>query len=578
MVTKEAVVTKPTNSGTVESLLDFRYLFRAFRLTITPGIWILALLSLVIIYTAGRGVDLLWGPQVLPGEISAFHNPVRGAYREMINQDRLNRQAALAEMLQDYATPLHSKVIAALEKDPAAAYGAIVAGLQRRFYRRLSALTKQTPPPTARGLHRSQRRLAMQLLSDVRQARSTVGRGVFDAAMRYELREFHLLTFNVLNPLRIQPTSAASAESQAPPGLEVSLAMTPKEPSAAWQSNTVWGCLANMFVTVPEWLLAGAPPMIARPSDGGWHMALVRSGYLLTMGIFLAICALTIILAGGSICRYTALALAGEDPSMGPCVRFAISRFWFVLRAPLLPLAIVVMVGIVLVAISQLGAIPFIGPILLGIIFFVVLLGSFIIMLVVLGLVGGFNLIFPCLSVEASDGFDAISRSFSYVYNSPWRTAFYVLVSLFYGVITWAFLLLALYVLLSVAHICANIGMSFFGLEHGSYSGLTILNTIWRSPHLERLIAPINWWAMGWSEWIAAMIIYFWLFLLVTLLGAYAVGYYFVSSTIMYLLLRRHVDGQPFSDIAALPMPAALNGPSSAVGPGGTATEGPLPT
>jgi len=535
-----------------EQLLDFRYIFRAFRVTIEPTVWVLALLALVIIYTAGRAMDGIWGPQVLPGEIAAFHSPAPGAYREMIIQDRLNRQAALAEMLQDYATPLHSKEIQALEHDPRAAYGAIVAGMERNFHRRLARLSQEKPALSSSSLHRREHRLAMELLANVRQVQSTVGRGVFDAAMHREIREFDDLVFNVLNPLRIETTTPLSSPAQTPRGFEISVAATPRNSGVAWESDTIWGCLANMFITVPEWLIAGAPPMIARHSEGFWRLTLVRFGYLLTIIIFLCICIASLAVVGGAICRHTASRMAGEDPSIFESVRFALRRFWFLIRAPLLPIGFIVVLGILTIAISLIGAVPWIGPILLGVMFIVLLLGGFIIMLVVLGLVGGLHLIYPCLAVEVSDGFDAISRSFSYVFNSPWRAAFYTAVALIYGVLTWFFLLLALFVLLAVTHGCANIGTGFFGLEHGAYSGVSVLDTIWRTPHFERLIAPINWWAMGWWELIAAAFIYFWLFLLVTLLGAYVVGYYFSSSTIIYMLLRRHVDGQPLTDIAAL--------------------------
>lgn len=535
-----------------DKTLDFRYIFRAFRITIEPGVWVLALLALVIVYTAGRALDGIWGPQVLPGEIAAFHSPAPGAYREMIIQDRLNRKAAVSEMLQDYATPLHSKQIQALERDPRTAYGAIVAGMERQFQQRLKRLAGQKPPLSARTLHRREHRLAMELMANVQQVQNTVGQGIFAAAMREEIKEFQRLVFNVLNPLRIESTSANTAPGQTPTGFEISVAATPRNSTVAWQSDTVWGCLANMFITVPEWLLAGAPPMIARPWESPWYLALVRSGYLLTIIIFLLICIGTLAVTGGAICRHTAARMAGDDPSIIASVRFAVRRFWFFIRAPLLPVGLILVLGMLMIAISLIGAVPWIGPILLGVMFIVLLLGGFMIMLVVLGLAGGLHLIYPCLAVEASDGFDSISRSFSYIFNSPWRAALYTIVALIYGVLTWFFLLLALYIIFAVTHWCANTGMGLFGIEHGAYSGVSVLNTIWSTPQFERLIGPINWWAMGWGELIAAVFIYFWLFLLVTLLGAYVVGYYFSSSTIIYMLLRRHVDGQPLADIAQL--------------------------
>ena len=59
--------------------------------------------------------------------------------------------------------------------------------------------------------------------------------------------------------------------------------------------------------------------------------------------------------------------------------------------------------------------------------------------LVLLGTVGGFNLMYPTIAVEGSDSFDAISRTFSYVYARPWRMLFYTLVAIVYGALCYLF-------------------------------------------------------------------------------------------------------------------------------------------
>jgi hypothetical protein len=63
------------------------------------------------------------------------------------------------------------------------------------------------------------------------------------------------------------------------------------------------------------------------------------------------------------------------------------------------------------------------------------------------------------------------------------------------------------------------------------------------------LISPINWWAMSWPEYLGALLLHFWLFLLISCCGAYVISYYFSSHTIIYLLLRRSVDAQPLTEI-----------------------------
>ena len=89
--------------------------------------------------------------------------------------------------------------------------------------------------------------------------------------------------------------------------------------------------------------------------------------------------------------------------------------------------------------------IPFIGPILVGLLFFLALAASLVMTLLVLGTVGGFDLMYPTIAVEGSDSFDAISRSFSYVYARPWRMLWYTAVAVIYGAATYLFVRLFLF-------------------------------------------------------------------------------------------------------------------------------------
>src|SRR6185436_225773 len=94
--------------------------------------------------------------------------------------------------------------------------------------------------------------------------------------------------------------------------------------------------------------------------------------------------------------------------------------------------------------------IPQIGEIVVGIFFFLALAAGFVITLVILGAAGGFNLMYPTIAVEGSDSFDAISRSFSYVYARPWRMLFYTLVAVLYGALCYVFVRLFIFLLLGL--------------------------------------------------------------------------------------------------------------------------------
>jgi hypothetical protein len=181
-------------------------------------------------------------------------------------------------------------------------------------------------------------------------------------------------------------------------------------------------------------------------------------------------------------------------------------------------------------------------------------------------------LLYPTIAVEGSDGFDAMSRGFAYVYARPWRLISYYLLSLIYGVLTFLFVTLAVYLLLLLTHTFLGLGTSMFGYNHAWLSGADKLDALWPAPRFYRLWPDVNWWALSWTEWCGAGLLHGWLFVLFAAVGGYVLSYYYSSTTIVYFLLRRSVDGQSLSEIlppeeettAIVPPPG--DAPDAAVG------------
>ena len=535
--------------------LDFCRIFRAFRLAIQPANWLVALLAIVCIYSAGRLLDGVWGPQVLPGEISTFQTMNAAHYRAYVLQAQDNRQQLLTQVLDTYAGNLSAARIQAESQNPRAAYTTLCHAFEKQFHRSVADSYKITPTAadgTSIQPAKLRRRAAKMLLAQMMAIRHSAGRGIFDALLKFECHQFSRLIDNSLGLIRVAPDRAAVSPADDPtaaPVWQIQVGLAPRSIHRLWKSDTVVGCLANMCVTGPGWLLLGAAPMQKASHEGAVSLFFRRTGYLLSLLAFLVISLAAIAFAGAFICRYSALKLSGAQPESRLVVRFVRSHLGSFIKAPLLPLATIIGTSIGFGLIAMVGAIPIIGEVLIGFGFVVFLIGGLIIMLMVLGLLGGASLIYPTLAVEGSDSFDAISRSFSYVYSRPWRMLFYSICSLIYGALTYLFLTVAVFVLLYAAHAVVAGGMSFFGTTHGWYTGGGKLDSMWATPRLGRLIPPINWWAMNWSEYAGAIGLYFWLFMLVSLLGAFVMSFYFSSSTIIYLLVRQHVDGQPVTDI-----------------------------
>jgi hypothetical protein len=210
--------------------------------------------------------------------------------------------------------------------------------------------------------------------------------------------------------------------------------------------------------------------------------------------------------------------------------------------APLIPLAIVLVIGVVLAVGGLLFYVPVIGPIVAGVLFILALLAGVVITLVLLGTFGGFNLMYPTIAVEGSDSFDAISRSFSYVFARPWRMLFYTLIALIYGAITYFFVRLFAWIVLWVTR-------TFVSWWHGG-DVERWFGEIWPpGTDLWHLPYDINFASLAWSDKAAAFLIACWVYLLIALVGAFAISFYFSVNTIIYYLMRREVDATELDDV-----------------------------
>ena len=258
-------------------------------------------------------------------------------------------------------------------------------------------------------------------------------------------------------------------------------------------------------------------------------------------------------LMGGAIYRIAALQAAREEKiSIAQAIRFSAGKFASFVTAPLLPLAIVLVCGLLL----ALGGFLFGnygGGILLGILFFIAILLGLAIAFLLAGFIAGGALMYPTIAVEGSDSFDAISRSFSYVLSRPWRAGLYALVALVYGTITYLFVRLFIFITLTVTHYFLGWGMLGDAWVFGG--GKTLgpdadkLDVLWAPPTFDSLWGSFNWQAMSGWESVGAFMIGAWVFLAAAVVGAYLISFFASSSTVIYLLLRRNVDATDMDEV-----------------------------
>ena len=278
-----------------------------------------------------------------------------------------------------------------------------------------------------------------------------------------------------------------------------------------------------------------------------WWLAKYHYIYGIIFGlIFLAIWSVI----GGAICRMAALQIA-RDERIGPlrALQFSVSRFASFFTAPLAPIGVIVLIVLVTFLGSLLGAIPVVGEIFTGLMIFLSLIGGFFIALLLVGLIGGLNLMFPTVAVEGSDSFDAFSRSYSYIFAKPWRMGFYTLVSAIYGGICYLFVRLFVFLILASSHFAVGLAVNLDGAAYLDRDLCGKLNALWEPPTFNDLVPSINWMALSGAEAFGAALVWVWVSLVALTVLAFVTSFVCTASTTIYFLLRQRVDGTDLEDI-----------------------------
>jgi hypothetical protein len=255
---------------------------------------------------------------------------------------------------------------------------------------------------------------------------------------------------------------------------------------------------------------------------------------------------------GGAITRIAAINLAKDEGlELGKSLSFTTKKY----VSFLMPVIISVLGFLFFFFWNFLGGavgrIPYVGEILVMVFLPLAILSGFIMVFIIIGFLFSAHMFYPTIGVEGSDSFDAISRSFSYLYARPWHYIWYQLVALVYGAVTTAFVCLFGYFMIIVSLWAGAVGM---GAKFA-----VIMNSIGIGGKMGALHAFLNKFGLSLPlqfDWlpdtsaaaipvtykIAAFILMVWLVLVVGFIIAYSVSYFFSSQTIIYLLMRKKVD------------------------------------
>jgi hypothetical protein len=498
----------------------FTHLFRAFRIAVHPSKLMLGLIALLALYAGGRLLDGLWAPRHLavPGEVGMYEAASRtgqgsAAFAAERTRERDRLESAYADTLVERGVQTDRARAADMARD-ADGIGALEDKLElernnarskiEADYNQRLATAKNNPDRNERdrtiAAAEAERNTALRAVyrnayAELREAKAVKGEGLFHAFFAYQARQVNDVVGGVVN--------------------------------GNWVGeDSVTDSVKNFFITGPMWLMRHHPVY-----------------FVLFTLLFLTIWAIF----GGAIARIAAVHVARDEKlSVRAALSFSLGKFLSFVSAPLIPLVIVVIVGLVPLLAGVLSSIPYVGPIfniLMGALFVLILAAGFVMTLVLLGTFGGFNLMYPTIAVEGSDSFDAISRSFSYVYARPWRMLLYTLVAIIYGALCYLFVRLFIWLMLSLTHHFVGAGM-----WADAPSTDSLWSTMWPPP-TQRLSYDIDFLTLRGDQDIAASLVAFWVYLAVGMLGAFAISFYFTANTIIYYLMRHEVDATELDDV-----------------------------
>jgi hypothetical protein len=250
---------------------------------------------------------------------------------------------------------------------------------------------------------------------------------------------------------------------------------------------------------------------------------------------YAALCALWALaiwsVIGGAITRIAALELARESRlGLVAGLRFAVSKWPSYFCAPLVPMLGVVLLFVLGLIAGLLMRSDFLA-VVVGIGWPLMLAVCFGVAILLIGLAFGWPLMWPTISAEGTDSFDALSRSYSYLYQRPLHYLFYALVAGFFGLLTAAVVLLFAQ---------WTIGLSYWAASWGTgVSRLAELHNAALSPGEQTGMLST-----------AGYVFAFWTGAVMLVATSFLYSYFWTAASGIYFLLRQNLDGMEPDEVS----------------------------
>jgi len=230
---------------------------------------------------------------------------------------------------------------------------------------------------------------------------------------------------------------------------------------------------------------------------------------------------------GGTIARIAVVESAtGSRISLAKGIQFALYKLGALITAPLSPIMGIGFFTAFCALFGLLYRIP--GPVgvtIAGALAFLPIGAGVLMALILIGLIAGWPLMIAGVAAEANDGFDALSRSYSYVLQRPGQYAVAIGIAWIFGALGTTLAMLAARLI---------VHLTIWAVSFGGPDARTLLLF---------LDGPL-------TRSSAGSFHYLWVSAVALLAYSWTFSYFWSASAQIYLLMRHEVDGAPWGDVA----------------------------
>lgn len=287
---------------------------------------------------------------------------------------------------------------------------------------------------------------------------------------------------------------------------------------------------------------------------------------------------------GGAITRIAAVQVARQEKlTLVEAVRFTTRRWFHFVLAPLFPLLFVGLLTFLMILFGFVHMIPWVGELWSGVLWCVMLLFGLLMAVGMVGLVG-WPLMSSTISTEGTDSWEAVSRSYSYVFQAPWYYAWCSLITVFYGAIVVFFVgfMGSLAVYLSKWGVSQTPFVTKVNREPSYLFVYTPQSFGWRTLMLKGVVLADGDHVVGpdgrinedaykkyttgigkdgkrydskaddtltFMNRVGAFLVGFWIYVFFLLILGFGYSFFWSSSAIIYLLMRKRVDDAELDEV-----------------------------